>query len=66
MENNIRKFLKKNPTQTISEVIKNSGIGRTSFYEIMNGSQVPKITTAKKISKAIGLPVTDVFPLLKE
>lgn len=65
MKNNIKSILNKTP-KSISTIIKDSGVGRSSFYEIMNGIQTPKITTAKKISEALERPITEVFPLLKE
>lgn len=68
MENNISKFLEKAKEEgkTITEIIKDSGIGRTSFYEIMAGKQIPKLDTAIGISKSLGASVEEVFPQLKE
>lgn len=56
----------KSKGKTISQIIKESGIGRTSFYEIMAGKQVPKLDTAIRIAKALDTQVDEVFPLLRE
>ena len=50
---------------TVTEIIEKSGIGRTSFYEIMRGKQIPKIDTAMQIAVALEADVKDVFPQLK-
>ncbi|PYG84269.1 DNA-binding XRE family transcriptional regulator [Ruminiclostridium sufflavum DSM 19573] len=65
MENNIKSIIDKS-SKTINAVIEDTGIGKTSFYAIMNGIQVPKITTAKKIADALKMPVHDVFPILRD
>ncbi|MBU5439458.1 helix-turn-helix transcriptional regulator [Tissierella sp. MSJ-40] len=67
MKNNIKKYiqaLKKNKGITVTEIIETSGIGRTSFYEIMRGKQIPKLDTAIAIAKALDADVKDVFPQL--
>lgn len=51
---------------TITEIIKKSNVGRTSFYDIMNGKQVPKLDTANKIAKALSADIKELFPELKE
>ncbi|WP_352420772.1 helix-turn-helix transcriptional regulator [Proteiniborus sp.] len=67
MSNNIAKYIKKlkNKGITTTEIIEKSGVGRTSFYDIMRGKQVPKIDTAIAISQALQADVKDVFPQLK-
>ncbi len=65
LENNIKSIIDKS-SKTINTVIEDTGIGKTSFYAIMNGVQIPKITTAKKIANALKKPVYEVFPILKE
>jgi DNA-binding XRE family transcriptional regulator len=68
MKNNILMHVRKMKMKGISttEIIKQSKIGRTSFYEIMNGRQIPKIDTAIKISVALEANVEDVFPEIKK
>lgn len=51
---------------TVTEIINLCGIGRTSFYDIMNGKQVPKLNTAYKISDALKVDVKELFPDLKQ
>ena len=67
MENNIAKYVEilKEKGVTVTEIIKKSGIGRTSFYDIMKGKQIPKIDTAIAICQALEADVKDVFPQLK-
>lgn len=50
---------------TTSEIIKNSGIGRTQFYAILNGESIPRLDTADKICKVLNANIEDVFPELK-
>lgn len=68
MKNNIEKYLTlaKFKGQTTTEIILNSGIGRTSFYDIMSGKQVPKLDTALSIARALQASLEDIFPQLKE
>lgn len=68
MKNNIEKYLKQAEAngKTVTDVINESGIGRTSFYDIKAGKQIPKLNTAIQIAKALGANAHDVFPDLKE
>ena len=68
MKNNIEKYLilAKVNGQTATEIILSSGIGRTSFYDIMSGKQVPKLDTAILIALALQARLEDIFPQLKE
>lgn len=68
MNNEISKYVKqlKENGITISEIISRIGIGRTSFYDIMNGDQIPKLDTAKKIANALNVDIKELFPDLKE
>jgi DNA-binding XRE family transcriptional regulator len=68
VKNNIEKYLiiAKIKGQTTTEIILISGIGRTSFYEIMSGKQVPKLDTALSIARALQASLEDIFPQLKE
>lgn len=65
MDNKIKAIIDKSPKQ-INTIIKETGIGKTSFYAIMNGTQIPKITTAKKIAEALEKPISEVFPSLND
>lgn len=68
MKNNIEKYLRiaKVKGQTATEIILSSGVGRTSFYDIMSGKQVPKLDTALSIARALQASLEDIFPQLKE
>jgi len=67
MKNNMAKYVEtlKQRGVTVTEIIEKSGIGRTSFYEIMRGKQIPKIDTAIQIAVALEADIKDVFPQLK-
>jgi len=67
MSNNIAKYVErlKSEGMTTTEIIEKSGVGRTTFYDIMRGKQIPKIDTAMAISKALQADIKDVFPQLK-
>ncbi|MBU3111957.1 helix-turn-helix transcriptional regulator [Clostridium lacusfryxellense] len=68
MKNNIEKYLNlaKTKGKTVTEIIESSGIGRTSFYEIKSGKQVPKLDTAISIARALQTSLEEIFPQLKE
>ncbi len=51
---------------TTTEIIIESGVGRTQFYSVLNGESVPKLTTAIAICKALKSNIRDVFPEVKE
>jgi putative transcriptional regulator len=67
MSNNIAKYVERLKSKgiTTTEIIEKSGVGRTTFYDIMRGKQIPKIDTAMAISKALQADIKDVFPQLK-
>lgn len=67
MSNNMTKYVErlKGKGITTTEIIEKSGVGRTTFYDIMRGKQIPKIDTAMQIAVALEADVKDVFPQLK-
>ena len=68
MNNNIAKYVNdmKKQGKSITEITQSIGIGRTSFYDIMSGNQVPRLDTANKIAIALNVDIKDLFPDLKE
>ena len=68
MENNIEEYLRiaKVKGKTATEVIISSGVGRTSFYGIKSGNQIPKLSTALNIARALNASLEEIFPQLKE
>lgn len=50
---------------TVTDIIEKSKVGRTTFYDIMRGKQIPKIDTAVAISRALQADIKEVFPQLK-
>lgn len=67
MNNNIAKYVEtlRSKGITTTEIIEKSGVGRTTFYDVMRGKQIPKIDTAIAISQALEVDIQDVFPQLK-
>lgn len=67
MSNNMTKYVERLKSKgiTTTEIIEKSGVGRTTFYDIMRGKQIPKIDTAMQIAVALEADVKDVFPQLK-
>ena len=68
MDNKIKDIIANLNKEGISttEIIQNSGVGRTQFYSILNGESVPRLTTAISICKAIKTDIREVFPDVKE
>lgn len=68
MNNNIAKYVNdmKKQGKSITEITQSIGIGRTSFYDIMSGNQVPRLDTANKIAIALNVDIKELFPDLKE
>lgn len=68
MNNKIKDLVLKLNEQgiTTTEIINNSGIGRTQFYAVLNGDSIPKLTTAIAICKALGADIKEVFPVIEE
>lgn len=68
MNNKIAEYVNKlkEGGKSINEIIQTIGIGRSSFYDIMNGNQIPKLDTANKIANALNVDIKELFPDLKE
>lgn len=68
MNNKITEYVDKLKSNglNINEIIQSTGIGRSSFYEIMKGRQTPKLDTANKIANALKVDIKELFPDLKE
>ncbi|AFK87735.1 helix-turn-helix domain protein [Thermoanaerobacterium phage THSA-485A] len=65
LENNIRQAIK-NKNLKISDVIEQTGLSKSYFYDVLNGKSVPTLTNAIKISKVIGVPLDELFPALSD
>lgn len=68
MNNNIAKYVNdmKKQGKSITEITESIGRGRTSFYDIMSGNQIPRLDTANKIAIALNVDIKELFPDLKE
>lgn len=61
MSNKIRQVIEEKGLK-IKHVIDEVGLAKSSFYEIMNGNSIPNLENARSISKAIGVPLDELFP----
>lgn len=61
-------YIKKAKKQgkTVTDIISKSNVGRTSFYAIMSGSQIPKIDTATRIAESLNASLEEIFPKQKK
>lgn len=68
VNNNIAEYVNKlkKEGKSITEIVQAIGIGRSSFYDIMSGNQIPKLDTANKIAIALNVDIKELFPDLKE
>lgn len=64
MKNNIKEIIKRKGLKT-SDVISNSGIVKSYFYDVMNGNSVPTLTVANQIALALDEDIKELFPELK-
>lgn len=61
MNNNIKMVIKNNNIN-ISNVIENTGLSRSYFYDVMNGRSVPSLPVARRISKVLNVRLDELFP----
>ena len=45
----------------IEQIIRNTGIAKSSMYQIINSEYEPSVTKALKIAKALGSTVEELF-----
>lgn len=60
--NNKIKHMIDNQGLKVNFVIEKVGLAKSAFYAIMNGSSVPSLANARKISSALNKPLDEVFP----
>ena len=46
----------------ISHVILETGLAKSYFYDVMNGTSIPSLRNARLISKAIAVSLDELFP----
>lgn len=61
MGNKIRQVIEEKGLKIIY-VISETGLAKSSFYEIMNGNSIPSLENARLISKVLGVPLSELFP----
>lgn len=61
MLNNIRKIISDKGLK-ITDVISQTELSKSYFYDVMNGESVPTLTVARKIAEVIKEPLDEVFP----
>ena len=60
MKNNIRKIINKQNLK-VKDVIVNSKVSKSYFYDVMNGKIMPSLKKANDISKALNTTVQELF-----
>ncbi|KHD14973.1 helix-turn-helix transcriptional regulator [Clostridium butyricum] len=60
MKNNLKKLIAEN-NANIEEVAKETGIGRTTIYQIMNTKCVPNVEYAFRLSKYFNVLIEELF-----
>ncbi|WP_443660102.1 helix-turn-helix transcriptional regulator [Clostridium algidicarnis] len=65
MINNIRKIIETRDLK-VTDLVNETKISKSYFYDVMNGESIPTLSIARKISGAIGYPLDEVFPDEKE
>ncbi len=60
-QNNIRKIIEEKDLKII-DVIKEIGVAKSYFYDVMNGTSVPSLPVARKISEVLEEDLDYVFP----
>lgn len=61
MGNKIRQVIEEQGLK-ISHVISETGLAKSYFYDVMNGTSIPSLTYARLISKAISVSLDELFP----
>ncbi len=61
MQNNIRKIVQ-NKNLKITDLINETKLSKSYFYDVMNGNSVPTLSVARKIAEVIKEPLDEVFP----
>lgn len=61
LSNKIRQAIEEKGLK-ISHVIAETGLAKSSFYEVMNGNSIPSLENARTIAKVIGVPLDELFP----
>lgn len=61
MKNKIRELIDTNCFK-ISEIIRETGLSKSYFYDVMNCNSTPSLAIARKISEAMRVTVDDLFP----
>lgn len=61
MKNKIHEIISESGLK-ISDVIKRTGLAKSSFYEIMKGNSIPSLANARKICEVLDKPLDEVFP----
>lgn len=61
MANRIRELITERGLR-FSEVIERSGLAKSTFYDITNGTCVPRLENARAIAKAMDVSIDELFP----
>ena len=61
MKNKIRELINSKGIKA-SSVIRETGLSKSYFYDVMNCNSIPSLAIARKISEVMGVTVDDLFP----
>ena len=64
MENKIKHFIKRKGLKT-SFILSSTGVSKSYFYDVMKGKTIPSIVNARKIARAMEVPLDELFPEAK-
>ncbi|MHB9947019.1 transcriptional regulator [Clostridium botulinum] len=58
--NELRKILN-GKKMSVYQLAKKAKIGQSTAHELVHGNREPKISTARKISHALDIPIQEIF-----
>jgi len=61
VKNKIRELINSKGIKA-SSVIRETGLSKSYFYDVMNCNSIPSLAIARKISEVMGVTVDDLFP----
>lgn len=61
MLNNIRKIISDKRLK-VTDVITQTELSKSYFYDVMNGESIPTLKVARRIAEVIKEPLDEVFP----
>jgi transcriptional regulator with XRE-family HTH domain len=60
MKNSMREVIEKKNLKII-DILDQTGLSKSYFYDVLNGTSVPSLINARKIAEALGTTITNIF-----